>query len=98
VADLEFHSTSYDWLVIAGPKAMYKGTGTINGSGNYGFLLSAIDETLTPSTDVDGFRIKIWDKDNGDVVVYDNQMDDAEDSDATTNIRGGSIVIHKAKK
>ena len=53
-----------------------------------------IDETLTPSTDVDLFRIKIWDKDSGDVVVYDNQTDAAEDADLTTAIGGGNIVIH----
>jgi len=98
VADLEFHSTSYDWLVIAGSKAMYKGTGTINGSGEYGFMLSAVDEALTPSTDADPFRIKIWDKDNGDVVVYDNQMGADDDAEAATELGGGSIVIHKAKK
>ncbi|MEW6002584.1 MAG: thrombospondin type 3 repeat-containing protein, partial [Nitrospirota bacterium] len=33
VANLNFHSGSYDWLVVAGPKAQYKGTGTINGGG-----------------------------------------------------------------
>jgi len=97
VADLNFHSDTYDWLVIAGAKAMYKETGTINGSGNYGFMLSAIDEQLTPSTDVDLFRIKIWDKDSGDAVVYDNQIGEAEDADPTTSIGGGSIVIHKPK-
>jgi PKD repeat protein len=97
VADLNFHSDTYQWLVIAGAKAMYKGTGTINGSGNYGFMLSAIDEKLTPSTDVDLFRIKIWDKDNGDVDVYDNQIGEADDADPTTSIGGGSIVIHKPK-
>jgi len=96
--DMNFHSDSYDWLVIAGHKAMYKGTGTINGVGNYGFMLSAIDEKLTPSTDVDLFRIKIWDKDAGDAVVYENQIYDADDADPTTAIGGGSIVIHKAKK
>jgi PKD repeat protein len=95
--DLNFHSDSYDWLVIAGHKAKYKGTGTINGAGNYGFMLSAIDEKLTPSTDVDLFRIKIWDKDSGDAVVYDNQIGEAEDADPTTSIGGGSIVIHKPK-
>jgi hypothetical protein len=94
VADLNFHSDNYDWLIVAGAKAMYKGTGTINGVGNYGFLLSAIDEKLTPSTDVDLFRIKIWDMDNGDAVVYDNQLGDADDAAATTAIGGGSIVIH----
>jgi hypothetical protein len=97
VADLNFHSDSYDWLVIAGHKAKYKGTGTINGAGNYGFMLTAIDEKLTPSTDVDLFRIKIWDKNSGDAIVYDNQMEAADDADPTTAIGGGSIVIHKAK-
>ena len=92
--DLNFHSSDYDWLVIAHHKAMYKGTGTINGEGNYGFMLTAIDEDLTPSTDVDLFRIKIWDKDTGE-VIYDNQMGDEEDADPTTEIGGGSIKIHK---
>jgi hypothetical protein len=96
--DLNFHSTSYDWLVIAGHQAKYKGVGTINGTGNYGFMLSAIDANLTPSTDVDLFRIRIWDKDNADFVVYDNQMATGEDADPTTAIGGGSIVIHKAKE
>ena len=97
VADLNFRSDSYDWLVITGPKAMYKGTGTINGAGNFGFMLSAIDEALTPSTDVDLFRIKIWDKENNDAVVYDNQMGDVDDPYPTTGIAGGSIVIHNEK-
>jgi len=94
VADLNFHSNAYEWLVVAGARAQYKGTGTINGAGNYGFMLTAIDEKLTPSTDVDMFRIKIWDKDT-DAVVYDNQIGDGDDADLTTAIGGGSIVIHK---
>lgn len=94
-ADLDFQSDSYEWLVVAGHKAKFKGSGTINGAGNYGFMLTATDEALTPSTNVDLFRIKIWDKDNGDVVVYDNQMGDPDDAEPTTAIGGGSIVIHK---
>jgi len=90
VADLNFKSTSYDWLVIAGSKAKYKGTGSINGTGEYGFMLSAIDGTP------DKFRIKIWDKETGD-VVYDNQLGAADDADLVTVIEGGSIVIHKEK-
>ena len=34
VGSLNFHSTDYQWLVIAGARAQYKGTGTINGQGN----------------------------------------------------------------
>ena len=40
--DLNFHSSDYGWLVIAGHKAMYKGTGTINGAGNYGFIVPTL--------------------------------------------------------
>lgn len=94
LANMNFHSDDYDWLVIANHKAMCKGTGTINGEGNYGFMLSAIDEDLTPRTDVDLFRIKIWDKDNDDAVVYDNQLGEDEDADPTTEIDGGQIKIH----
>ena len=60
-------------------------------------MLSAIDEKLTPSTDVDLFRIKIWEKDNGDAIVYDNQIGEADDAYPSTAIQGGSVVIHKAK-
>lgn len=95
--NLNFHSKSYQWLVVAGHKAMFKGVGTINGTGNYGFLISAIDGALTPSTDADLFRIKIWDMDNGDAVVYDNQIGSPDDADPTTAIGGGNIVIHKRR-
>jgi PKD repeat protein len=96
--NLNFQSTIYQWLVVAGAKAMYKGEGTINGKDNYGFMISAVDENLTPSTDTDLFRIKIWDKGNGDFVVYDNQMGADEDEELDTSVAaigGGSIVIHK---
>ena len=95
--DLNFHSDIYDWLVIANHKAMYKGNGTINGAGNYGFMISAIDEDLTPSTDVDLFRIKIWDKDNGDAVVYYNLVGADDDANPTTEIGGGQIKIHEGE-
>ena len=32
--DLNFHSSSYEWLVVAGNQAMFKGEGTINGQGD----------------------------------------------------------------
>jgi hypothetical protein len=87
--DLNFHSSSYDWLVVAGQdKAKFKGVGTVNDSGNYGFMLTGTDGS--PDT----FRIKIWDKDNGDAVVYDNQMGQADDSYDGTALGGGNIVVH----
>ena len=44
---------------------------------------------------MDKFRIKIWDKNNGDAIVYDNEIGGLDDADPTTVIGGGSIVIHR---
>lgn len=94
VANLNFHSDSYDWLVVAGPKAQYKGTGTINGTGQYGFMLTAIDGQLNGGGGTDKFRIKIWDKASGN-TVYDNMIGTSDTADPTTLVQGGSITIHK---
>ncbi|QCK13295.1 T9SS type A sorting domain-containing protein [Mangrovivirga cuniculi] len=91
--NMNFHSAEYDWLVIAGQKAMYKGTGTINGAGSYKFMLSAIDGTT--KADGDRFRMQIWDM--SDNLIYDNQLGKDENADASTYLGGGSITIHDGK-
>jgi hypothetical protein len=90
--DLNFHSSAYDWLVVSGSsKAQFRGTGTINGFGNYGFMVSVTDAGTAVGNAVnDTFRIKIWDKSQGDAVVYDNGVEQM--------IGGGSIVIHGVSK
>jgi len=83
-AGLNFHSSSYDWLVVnqAGANAQFKGTGTVNGSGDYKFMLWAGDN------DPDTFRIKIWTEENSvETVIYDNGSHQP--------IGGGQIVVHK---
>jgi PKD repeat protein len=92
---LDFKSTSYDWLVIAGARAQYKGSGTINGQGDYGFMLTAVDGQAHGGAGADKFRIKIWDKDADGAIVYDNQIDAGDDAALATVLGGGSIVIHK---
>jgi hypothetical protein len=94
-ANLNFHSTEYQWLVISGAKAKYKGFGQINNNGEYGFLLSAIDGQFNGGINPDKFRLKIWEK-LSEAIVYDNQLGAEEDADATCVIGGGSIVIHKS--
>jgi len=93
--DINFHSENYEWLVVAGAKAQFKGTGTINGSGNYGFMITAIDGQISGGGGVDKFRIKIWDKNNSDMVVYDNQVtgDTSDTATPNTALGGGSINI-----
>ncbi len=96
--NLNFKSTSYQWLTVAGARAQYKGWGTINGQDGYAFMLTAVDGALLGNGRPDRFRMKIWEEDTG-IVVYDNQAgagDTTELSDATI-VGGGSIVIHKGK-
>ena len=85
-ANLNFHSKGFEWLVVTdGSYARLKGTGTINGEGDYKFMLWAADGSA------DTFRIKILEENEYGVetVIYDNGSDQA--------IGGGSIVIHKGK-
>jgi parallel beta-helix repeat protein len=82
-AGLDFSSSTYEWLVVAGSKAQFKGTGTINGEGNYKFMLFADDGG---KTGVDAFRIRIWDAQT-EAVVYDNGVNQP--------ISSGNIIVHK---
>ena len=82
--DLNFHSTSYEWLVVnqGGKNAQFKGEGAINGQGMYKFMLWATDSS--PDT----FRIKIWQQDGEvEAVDYDNGVDQP--------LGGGSISVKK---
>jgi len=92
--NINFHSDNYDWLVIAGPRAQYKGTGSINGEGEFKFMLTAIDGDLNSGDDK--FRIKIWDIVSED-IVYDNMLGASDTVEDATALGGGSIIIHKAK-
>jgi len=82
-AGLNFHSNTYDWLIVnqSGANAQFKGSGTINGEEGYKFMIWAGDGK--PDT----FRIKIWKEiDGAEVTYYDNGVQQA--------LGGGSIVIH----
>ncbi len=92
-AGLAFRSTSYEWLVVAGAQAQYKGAGALNGEPGYKFILTASDAQVNGGSGADRFRIKIW-KDGETVPVYDNQRGAADDATATTAIGGGSILVH----
>src|SRR5262249_18280483 len=88
-ANLNFHATSYDWLVITTSQAQYQGSGTINGAGNYGFLVTALDGG---GTSPDRFRLKIWDR-STNTVVSDTQPCDPPPA-PTTALGGGRIQVH----
>ena len=90
--DLKFKSTSYEWLIVAGARAQFKGTGTINGSGSYNFLLTAIDGQIDP---VVVESTSSASRSLAQAVWYTTTTWAANDSSApSTALGGGSIVIH----
>jgi hypothetical protein len=97
-AGLTFGSADYEWLVVSGSKATYKGTGRINGAGDYGFMLSVVDGDLLGAGG-DRIRLRLWDRISGG-LIYDNQVCGGadDDADACTVLGGGGIVIHDGKR
>ncbi len=93
-AQFKFMSTAYEWLVISGGKASYRGTGQIDGAGSYNFLLTAVDGEVAGGGTADRFRIKIWNRSTGE-IVYDNQRDVPDDEVPSSTLGGGNIIIHK---
>ncbi|MCU0343334.1 MAG: 5'-nucleotidase C-terminal domain-containing protein [Ignavibacterium sp.] len=77
-ANLTFKSNECEWLLLDNKTATLTGTGKINNQGNYGYMLVANDQP-------DKLRIVIWDKNDGDKIVYDN---------LTPQKIQGAIVMH----
>lgn len=100
VADMEFRSAGYDVLSVAGSRAQYQGSGTLNGRGDYKFLLTALDGSASKALRDSRFRLKVWHVDarsKAEVVDYDNLAIPralAAAGDGSV-IGGGGIVIRR---
>ncbi len=92
LGSVEFNSTRFDWLVVAGRKGQFKGIGTINGIGNYGVMVTATDEDGKSGNRVDKLRIKIWNTTSG-ALVYENQPGAPAIALPTMVIGNGSIQL-----
>ena len=79
--------------MVSGARAQYKGVGSVNGTGGFGFLLTAVDGQAKGGGGTDQFRMKIWEIATGR-IVYDNQMGAADIATPLT-IGGGTIVLHQ---
>ncbi len=86
-ANLDFKATSYQYLVVSGNKATLRGNGTINGSGNYNFLITGIAGGQN-TQDLIRFQIK----DSSNNVIYDTQPGGSDTDDPTTEVTGQIIV------
>ena len=89
---IDFHSSSYRYLVVVGDTAWYAGTGTLGGTGSYSFLVTVKDGGNGGMLDM--VRIKIWDPSNGNVIL-DTQPGDPDDAPPTSVLGGGNLTIHK---
>ena len=88
-AKLDFRSTAFDWLAIAGSTVRVQGSGTLNGAPGYAFAVVARDGVSN-----DGIRVRIWHATTG-AVVYDNQPGDPIVSDPATDLGAGSVQVHR---
>jgi hypothetical protein len=97
---MDFYADSYDWLIIVGGLARYGGTGTINGSGQYSFVVTAFDAEVDTfySVESDRFGIKIVDMATN-TVVFDTALSPEASSDlfgTVPTVGGATIKIHKS--
>ena len=90
VGNIELDSTSYQWLVVSGAKATLKGNGTVNGSGNYTFIISGIDGSQTGGQNL--IRVRIADSSNN--VIYDTQPGASDTANPTTPLSNGIVKVH----
>ncbi len=92
VADFEFNALNFDYLVISGAKAQFRGTGKITGGqSGIGFIMTVIDGALD-GTGIDKIRMKIFNKNTGQ-VYYDNQTGASDAANPTTAVGLNSTVV-----
>jgi hypothetical protein len=84
----KLHAKEIEWLAIEDGIARFQGTCDVEGRGEYAFLAVVRD------ADRDGFRLKVWDADSGD-VLFDTSPGEPDSSDEVTDLDGGQVVIHE---
>ena len=85
---LTLKATSFQWLVVSGALASFKGQGTLqNTAGVYGFMVTAVRDGSGQ------IRICVWNQATG-AIVYDTHPGEELDSPAGNPVQGGSITIH----
>ncbi|MEO7445110.1 MAG: SBBP repeat-containing protein [Ferruginibacter sp.] len=91
VGDFEFNALNFDYLVVSGFKAQFRGTGKIiGGQAGINFIMTIIDGDLDGSG-IDKIRLKIF-KNNGQ-VMYDNQPGAGDADNPTMPVGSNSIIF-----
>ena len=92
---LELESKAYEWLVVAGARAQYKGTGTVNGVPGHAFTVTAVDGDQLGKGKPDLLRVQIWSPNGG--LLYDNQSGAPLEADPVQGIAGGQVQVQGTK-
>lgn len=90
----DFVTTSLSWMTINGSTLQLSGQGTIDNTGNYGFLLTGLDGKLDGKKLPDKARIKIWNRATG-AIIYDSQMNSPDNAAPAIVLGGGNVNIKK---
>jgi hypothetical protein len=90
--NFEFNALNFDYLVISGAKAQFRGTGKITGGqSGIGFIMTVIDGKLDGSG-VDKIRMKIYNR-NTNAIIYDNQPGASDAADPITPVGTNSEIF-----
>jgi hypothetical protein len=92
VGDLEYNALNFEYLSIAGARAQIKGSGKIiGGQSGIDFMMTVIDGALD-GTGIDKVRIKIYNKNTGQ-VYYDNEGGSDANNPVTKVGTNSQVVI-----
>lgn len=96
VGDFTFSALNFDYLVVSGVKAQFKGLGKMtNGlveQSGLAFILTVIDGQLTGGGGVDKIRMKIYNKKTNQ-VYYDTQFGSSDADAPVTPVESGSTIV-----
>ncbi|WJK39728.1 family 43 glycosylhydrolase [Solwaraspora sp. WMMA2056] len=90
LGDREFTASRHRGYVVDGPQVRFNGRGTINGAGDYTYMVGLNDEALREPAPGDGGRDRFWiriTETATGTVVYDSR------TNATTTALGGGAVV-----
>jgi hypothetical protein len=92
VGEFEYNALNFEYLSISGARAQFKGSGRIiGGQSGINFIMTVIDGQLD-GTGEDKVRIKIFNKNTGQ-VYYDNEPGISEADNPATKVAQGSQVV-----
>ncbi|HSK12269.1 MAG TPA: T9SS type A sorting domain-containing protein, partial [Phnomibacter sp.] len=93
IGDIEFNALNYEYLAVDKHRAQFRGSGRITGfQSGISFIMTVIDGDVSGGGGVDRVRMRIFNKNTGQ-VYYDNQPGSGEADDPITAVTAGSTVF-----